>query len=316
MAQHLLPDRQPAGLQWDTAAHLACVLASTPLHWALQRHLAGADDAAVLRVLKSAVAALPDLPQGCAAGETQGRDATLALLANAVGLMALAARLAMQRQLKRQAASLLLLLLPQLASALQLAATEEDREQDPLAGRKDAVLGLCHNWTVTIDSAFKCLPNANGAEVAAVEPPPVVWCAGAVEALRALPLAAAAAACLDQPAEPALHAVHALCHSILRLAWGVADVGAHVNFSCDVLHHTGGSATAASNPSAHPAKVAAEAGARELYASACRLAHWAASQPDALRRLLPAEQPLLELLPLLSRSFVSVVPTLGKPWDM
>ncbi|KAL4440370.1 hypothetical protein ABPG75_003371 [Micractinium tetrahymenae] len=93
-----------------------------------------------------------------------------------------------------------------------------------------------------------------------------------------------------QSAQPAM--VHALASTALQLAKGVADMCGRQLQASQILRTL--------VPESSPAEVEP---CPELFEAACRLIHWAASQPEALHRLLPAEQPLLQLLPLLNTLF-------------
>ena len=115
--QRLPADRQEEGFTWSTPASLAGILAVT-LRPGLQQHLAAADNAALLRLLRTAAAAASeDRPAGLEPA------AVLWSHADAAGLLGLVAECAAQRPCRQQAASALLAapLLRQLGSALQAA---------------------------------------------------------------------------------------------------------------------------------------------------------------------------------------------------
>ncbi|KAL4440443.1 hypothetical protein ABPG75_003444 [Micractinium tetrahymenae] len=146
VAQRLPADRQPPGFDWSTAPGLAGLLSSR-LRPALLQHLAAADDAAVLRLLKSAAAVTSE-----ARPSEPGLVAVLLSHADAAALLGVVAECAAERQCKQQAAGALLAapLLRQLGSALQLALAAEGIQRQQQQHDKAAQVASMHALTLSL----------------------------------------------------------------------------------------------------------------------------------------------------------------------
>ncbi|KAL4428075.1 hypothetical protein ABPG75_002164 [Micractinium tetrahymenae] len=309
VAQRLPADRQPRGFSWATPSVLAGLL-SLKLLPALLQYLDASDNAAVLRLFRSAAAVV-------AAGRPSEADpaAVLRSHADAAALLGLVTECAAEWQARQQTASGLLAvpLLRQLGSALQAAQACRSAGSD--CGQ--AVRDLCCGWAAVLGSLERCLPRmaleeavhaglAGAPATPSGAPSNSQWCAAAVEALRALPQLALAADGMNDAQEEAQVAVQALASSALRLASGGAAVCAQQMNAQEVvcglerLGSTAQHSTAAAQP--FP----------ELLEAACRLVRWSARPPAAMPQLLPAAR-LLELQPLLTSAFDAALPCEGSP---
>ncbi|KAL4433748.1 hypothetical protein ABPG75_000189 [Micractinium tetrahymenae] len=199
-------------------------------------------------------------------------------------LLLLASEQAVERSIKWQTDSLLLPLLPQLGSTLQLAAG--------LSGPNDAsrwtTQSTLQMWAGLLkllgQSAFVSAAEASNsashaaAAAASNRPAEAAWCCAAVAALPALPVLASIVQQMQQSHEEAMQAASALAVHELLLAKGVANLSTQHSLT-RMLPGTSSIVPPEHEPQAMP-----------LHEAACRLVHCAVTDPQGLRRLLPAEQ--------------------------
>ena len=267
-------DRQSGGgLEWGVVERLVGALSSPPLPPALRHHAASADDASLLRVLRSSATVLQLLP-GPASVEELRRSCNVAFLLAGIN------KEVMQRGMAEQAAVVLLPLLPCVTRLLQLGTKLGFPGAQPAADWGP----LLHTWMAIACSFTETCKAAELPGGAAAAP---AWCAFGAEACRLLPLLAAAAPQLAGYPTAQAPVVPALVEKLLCASIAAA--------SAAVRYTQQGSA-----PSAELASASVL-----LFEASCRAVHWSAAAPAMAAAALPhAEQPTVPLLLLLCGAFV------------
>ncbi len=267
VALRLPLDRQPAGLGWNPAGTLAYRLVTTMLCPALRQHLHQADRPALLALVQQAAAVLQHLPSAPPAGYSP--DALAYAHVGSTNLLVTVAAEVMKRAepVRRQVVQLLLPTLPQLTAALQLAAA---------LGNGRLATMLCECWTNlarTMRNAVSDGPSTIPTIRRQLE--------AATDMLRTLPMAAACAQQLAQPAVAQAAAQAQWQQPVNTLGQAMLEVT-----QAFLLHVNRGREL---DPQLSTA-------AREAHEACCRDIHWAAASPAAPLLLAPGDGGSLKAL--------------------